>query len=213
MPLSSNSSRNNKNNLLKNKRTHHNEIENLQFRLEKCSFDSSEVFQAEKKFKYDDLSTVPSSSSSSSNNNNQLESTTILKSLLNEETNLMSQVNLKKKDNNNIYLDNHHDSSDTSNLSVIINDTSSCSSSNNNQNKTFYVNSDDSDEENNLPLPNGWSINWTLDGRKYYIGIIIFIISLYIFVILFKIKRSQYSDYLLETSVRNGSITYWLGTS
>ena len=36
----------------------------------------------------------------------------------------------------------------------------------NEQNQTFLVNSDIEDER----LPLGWSIDWTSDGRKYYIG-------------------------------------------
>lgn len=172
------------------KRTHNYDkstsyqIESLQHRLEKCSFDSG-AYQSEKKFKYEEETPLKelNESSSSLSNRISIADTSILKSLLCEESKLMSQVKVNCLEGMTNYLDKSKNDSDTSNLSVIINededetnsdklsigkkahDDSSTSSA---HNKTFYVNTSDSEEEN-LPLPSGWSINWTSDGRKYYI--------------------------------------------
>ncbi len=150
------------------KRTHNYDksascqIESLQHRLEKCSFDSG-AYQCEKKFKYEEetpLKELNESSDSLSNRIN-IADTSILKSLLREESKLIAQVKLNCLDEQISCLDKSKNDSDTSNLSVIINEDddelnseklSNCKnghddSSSSAHNRTFYVNSD-SDEEN-----------------------------------------------------------------
>lgn len=161
----------NQDNKLKRSHNYSNQLENIQNRLQQCSFDST-PYQIEKKFKYEPDESILNESK------HTIENTSILKSLLREESSLLQQVNRKSIDKL-INLDKSKNDSDTSNLSVIINEDEdeeikkTDESSSSVHNKTFYINSDSEDEN----LPDGWSVNWTPDGRKYYIGnYIVFIV-------------------------------------
>ena len=111
----------------------------------------------------------------------------ILTSLLRSEPNLMQQIQEHYKTNSNSdestskstenSQEHLAESSEESNLSVIINsdhentdtDLSRVSMASGEHNDTFNV----CDEEENFEdenLPPGWSISWTAEGRKYYIG-------------------------------------------
>lgn len=150
------------------KRTHNHDksqIDTLQHRF--SSFDLGS-YQIDKKIKLDDLD-----ESTNTTLDKSIEQTTILRSLLREESSLMTSMksNCQSVDSN---LNKSKNDSDTSNLSFIINDDENLNNikkTNNDSrsselNGTFYINSDSEEEH----LPNGWSINWTSDGRKYYIG-------------------------------------------
>lgn len=111
----------------------------------------------------------------------------ILTSLLRSEPNLMQQIHDHYKTNDNSGSEDVQQQepagadSEESNLSVIINsdhdntdntDLSRVSLVSGEHNDTFNI----CDEEDNgnfedENLPQGWSVSWTAEGRKYYIGI------------------------------------------